>query len=429
MSTVDQTHRISRRRLLTVAVLVLGAGALAYWVIETQLAARSRLDRVKAALDADEPAVARRLADEYLASRPRNAEAHFRAAQAARRCGDVRGAETQLDEAAKLDWDASAIEVERALIRAQSGDLRSAEHILAQRLREDHPDNRHILAVLVPALMAEFRWIEASAAAEKWTDLQPQSARAWAYRGEIFERLRKRNEAVTALRRASELDPSDRRSRFGLARMLLETKQSPAEAAGHLEWLREVDPDNSAVIVQLAVCREAQGQVDEAEAMLDRVIAQRSQDAKAYYHRGRLELNRGRAAAAIPFLRRADELDPGDTENLYSLFLCLQQVGTPAEAHAAEERWKRNAADLKQVAELARAIAANPHDADLRREMGEIFLRNGRERDGVRWLESALREQPDHKPSHRLLAAHYERAGQADLAARHKSLAEPPTGP
>src|SRR5262249_44966970 len=134
-----------------------------------------------------------------------------------------------------------------------------------------------------------------------WTDLQPNSARAWAYRGEILERLRKRNDAVTALRRAAELDPSDRRSRFGLARMLLETKQSPAEAAEHLEWLRAMDPENLAVVVQLSVCREAQGRVDEAEAMLDRVIAQRARDPKAYYHRGRLELNRGRPGAAIPF--------------------------------------------------------------------------------------------------------------------------------
>ncbi|HKA06416.1 MAG TPA: tetratricopeptide repeat protein [Gemmataceae bacterium] len=429
MATAIQAFRFSRRRWLTIAVLIVAAAALTYWVIESQLAAQSRMDRVKAALDADEPAVARRLADEYLASRPRSAEAHFRAAQAARRCGDVRGAESHLDDAAKFNWDQSAIEVERALIRAQSGDLRSAEQILVQRFSEDHPDNRYILAVLVPALMAEFRWIEANAAAAKWTDLQPQSARAWSYRGEILERLRKKNDAVTALRRATELDPSDRRSRFALARMLLETKQSAAEAAGHLDWLHEVDPENVAVVVELAVCREAQGRVDEAEVMLDRVIAQRTQGSKAYYHRGRLELNRGRAAAALPFLRRADDLDPGDTEVLYSLFLCLQQVGTPAEARAAEERWKRSDEDLKQVAELARAIAANPHEPDLRREMGEIFLRNGRERDGVRWLESALRERPDHKPSHRLLADHYERAGQADLAAHHRSLAEPPVGP
>jgi Flp pilus assembly protein TadD len=48
--------------------------------------------------------------------------------------------------------------------------------------------------------------------------------------------------------------------------------------------------------------------------------------------------------------------------------------------------------------------------------MGELFLRNGREQDGLRWLRSALREQPDHGPTRQALAAYYERKGQTDRA-------------
>jgi Flp pilus assembly protein TadD len=74
---------------------------------------------------------------------------------------------------------------------------------------------------------------------------------------------------------------------------------------------------------------------------------------------------------------------------------------------------------LKRAAELARAISASPHDPELRREIGELFLRNGRETEGVRWLESALRARPDHAPTHKVLAAYYERIGRPDLARQH----------
>ena len=166
--------------------------------------------------------------------------------------------------------------------------------------------------------------------------------------------------------------------------------------------------ERRAAAVLLGVCRELQGQPEQAIALLDKAIAASPRDAKAYYHRGRLDLHRGESATALPFLRRAAELDPSDPEILYSLVLCLKAAGTPDEARAAEEHWKRCEEDLKRVALLGRLIAVSPHDPDLRREMGELFLRNGRDADGLRWLESALRERPDHAATHRVLADYYE---------------------
>src|SRR5205807_1352989 len=153
---------------------------------------------------------------------------------------------------------------------------------------------------------------------------------------------------------------------FSLARLLLETRQSPDEAAGHLEWLTAADPADTAARIELAACREAQGRSDEAATILDRVIAG-SDDAKALHYRGRLEMNRGRPAAALPFLRRAAAAAPGEVELLYSLFVCLQQTGAAEEARAVEERWQRVTADATRVAELGRAISASPQDPDLRR--------------------------------------------------------------
>ena len=49
-------------------------------------------------------------------------------------------------------------------------------------------------------------------------------------------------------------------------------------------------------------------------------------------------------------------------------------------------------------------------------ETGTLLLRNGREQEGVRWLISALRNDPLYRPAHKALADHYERLGKRDLA-------------
>ncbi|MBO0700574.1 MAG: tetratricopeptide repeat protein, partial [Zavarzinella sp.] len=95
---------------------LIGAGARAVW---THMAARADLARAKAALDADDVKAARDILDRCLLNSPNNAGAHFRMAQAARRAGDVRSAEDHLDRAEALGWDPGAIELERAVARAQ----------------------------------------------------------------------------------------------------------------------------------------------------------------------------------------------------------------------------------------------------------------------------------------------------------------------
>jgi tetratricopeptide (TPR) repeat protein len=407
--------------LAVLLAILLGVGGWTAWVHGS---AWAELRRGRADIDGD-PAAARAHLEWCLETWPNSAEAHFLAGQAARLSGELPAARRHLDTAARLGWDATAVEVEQALVEVQDGHLDRVEPVLMSALANGYPDARHIVAILVPAYMAAFRWPEADVACERWAGLEPGSALAWAARGEILERLRKLDPAVAAYRRAVELAPDDRAARLNLARLLIETKHLTGEPEEHLERLATADPDNPAVGVYLAVCREAQGKVDEAAALLDRVTAANPRDPKAFHYRGRIELNRGRPAAALGYLRRAAELDRSDPEVLYTLFQCVQQTGTPEEVRAAEGRWKQANADLKRVSELGRRIAAAPHDADLRCEIGELFLRHGRDTDGLRWLESALRERADHAGTHRALAAYYARVGRPDLAARHGDFGGP----
>ena len=388
----------TRRGRVVLVVIGLGLVGMAIGFGWPHLSALSNLQQAKTSIESD-PAAARDYLDKCLATWPNSSEAHFLAARAARKCGDLGEAARHLEEAARLGWADSEVATEHARIQAEF-------------------DN---LAAHAGAFMAEFRWPEAEAVISRWIELQPGSPTAWMYRGQILERLRRLSSAVDAFREAVRLAPEDKRAEFDLARLLLETRQAPEEAAEHLERLNRVDLNNPRILVQLAACREMQGRTDEAVALLDEVLAAHPSDPRASYFRGRLELNRGKPALAVGYLRRAAEFDPSDRENLYALLLALNAVGTRDEIQAAEDRWNRCDADLRRVAELGRAIAASPDDPELRREIGELFLRNGRDQDGVRWLNSALLKRPNHAPTHRLLADYYQRTGQPVLAAHHRS--------
>lgn len=417
------SHSTSRSRRLIRVVVLIGLLGVAGWQLFVHVSAWVHLNRGKAALLRDDPADARRHLEQCLQTWPRSGEAHFFAGEAARRCGDLEAAVDHLKVAADRGWAADAIALERALVRAQEGQLVDVESGLLRDLAQHHPKSAQILAVLVPAYYTQFRIVEAGEWSARWVELEPDSIKAWELRAELMERLRRRDETIDALRQIIRLNPDHANARLTLARLLVGTHQAVEEAAGHLAWLMEHDPNNPLVLVQLAICRDAQGQTDEAIALLDKVIAKYPPDARAFHHRGRIELNLGRADAALPLLQRAADLDRSEPAILYSLLLCLQRVGTPEQIRETEARLRQCETDLKRVTELSVAVSRSPYNPDLRREMGELFLRNGREDEGLRWLQSALALQPKHQPTHRVLADYYEKVKRPDLAARHRTLA------
>lgn len=420
--TIPSTHTSTRRwRRPAGFALALALVGVVGWQVWVHVSAWNALKEGRAALARDDPESARPHLARCLETWPQSAEANFLAAQAARRCGDLSAAEKHLKVAAQFGYGADDIEVEYALIKAESGHFAEAESALLHHLQNGHREGPQILEVIVPVYMAQFQWSKVDALGAKWIELRPESAKAWKTYAEIQERLRKTNAAVDALRRVVELAPEDRKARLDLARLLLETRQSPDEAAKHAEWAVQADPRDATALVQLAACREAQSRTEEAIAILDRVIAEFPPNSTAYHIRGRMELSRN-AEAALPFLRRAAELDRSNPDVLYSLFLCLQRAGTPEQAAEAEKQWRRSFDDLRRARELGRLISASPHDPELRREMGELFLRNGRDAEGLRWLESALRENPAHIPTHRVLAEYYDRIGQPERAGYHRSF-------
>src|SRR5262249_14461286 len=158
----------------------------------------------------------------------------------------------------------------------------------------------------------------------------------------------------------------------------------------------------------------------EAESIRQNRGVNHQEDRRVLREGGKLALLLEKPQEAEEFLRRALTADPYEPDAVYAYSQALHQLGRLEEANQYEQKHAAIQADLRRLDELGQQAAANPRDPELRYEMGVIFLRNGRELDGVGWLKTALKIDPRHSATHQALADYFERKGMKREAAEHR---------
>jgi tetratricopeptide (TPR) repeat protein len=353
---------------------------------------------------------------------PDSSAVHLLAARAARKAGAFDDTERFLRRCRELGGDDEAVTLEHLLLRVQRGRLAEVERQLAARVLQGHPDSVLILEVLTVAYLHTYQLVAAQECLRRWLELEPDRLEAWLLRARVFERLNNATEALASYRRVVELDPDNDDARLQMAGHLANGNEVQ-EALAQFEYLRRNQGDTPSVLKGLACCRRALNQPEEARRLLEAVLAENPRDWRALGERGRLALQYESAAEAEKWFRQAVAVAPHESDVNYSLYQCLEQLGKHQEAAEVLAQLKRVETDLARIADLSSAIARTPHDAALRCEAGTILLRNGLESEGLRWLESALGEDPAHAATHQAFADYYERVGDSERAAQHRWLA------
>jgi tetratricopeptide (TPR) repeat protein len=344
------------------------------------------------------------------------------AGRAARQAGHLPEAAEHFRKCRALVGQNDALDVEYELLQVQQGDLQSARPLLERLLALDHPESVHILEVLTPAYLQAYQLADALKCIRRWLEREPESLEAWHYRAQLYRRLQAGSELVASYRRILELDPADESIRLQLAEQLLQARQ-PQEALVEYQRLGPQLRTTPAVLVGMAACQSALRQVEEGRQLLDQALAADPQNAPALAERGRLALAYESPTAAEPWLRRAFAQQPADHDVLYALCQCLQALGKNEEAAALQARLKVLEGDLVHLREILRQVAASPRDPEPRFQAGQIFLRNGKDEEGLRWLKSALTVDGHHAATKRALAEYYERHGDAQHALEHRQRA------
>jgi tetratricopeptide (TPR) repeat protein len=414
------------RWALVPALLALAAfGAYHGW---RHVQAGRALRQARSALDRRDYDAARGRLQRCLEAWPDSVEVCLLAARAAGLAGDAAEAQQLLGRCEQLHAPHDAVVLERALLRARGGGLGGVETYLWSLVRRDHPDTPLILEVLVQGYWHTYCIPQALGTTNELLRRRPDDALALYWRGLARERLLWVAQAIADYERVLDLDPQHDLARGRLAEALLNAGRVD-EARRHYEQLWRRQPDDPAVIFGLGCCGSESGQFAQAAELFERLLAANPQNPRALTERGRVALLQGKPAEAEGWLRRAVAAAPLDQSANDALAQCLDRLGRRAEAKQLQDKARRLDEDRVRLNEVIRKTVQAPHDPGLRYQAGSYFLRLGLKDEGLRWLASALQEDPGHRETHRLLAEYHEHNGNPELAASHRRLAQAESKP
>jgi Tfp pilus assembly protein PilF len=413
--------KLRRRPILSLLLLTWLAGVgWATYKGAQRLRNRHHFSAAKRALEDRDFQAARAHLAICLQIEPDSAPAHFLAARTARRAGDLGAAAEHLFRCQKLNGVTDDTALEWALLQAQSGHLFEVQDYLQQHLREDSADALLIMEVLSWEYMWGLRLAEARVLLDLWLKKRPDDFDALVRRGWVAERLSDHDTAQSVYAQAVALRPDSDSIRLRLAEIIL--VKEPKAALEHLHYLRQRQPDNPDVALVLARCQRQLGEFEEARQLLDDLLAKQARNPRALSERGLLALETKDWDRSEKLLRQAVAQDPHDLQINYNLYLCLERLGKKEQAQEYLTKTNEIKADLKRISDLVHDVMVKPHDPSLRHEVGMMFLRLGFPEEGLRWLGTALKEDPGYRPTHKALVEYYERTDMKDLAAPHRQL-------
>lgn len=410
--------------ILLLTTLGVGAGCLLVyppWNRPPSSEADGQLQLARQALARHDPEQARALLVQYLQIRPADAEAHFLLAQACRLIEDLGAWSMHLKRAGVLGWPARNLALERLLQKVQSGDHQVFEPLL-EGLRTGAVAEGEVCEAVVRGHLETHHLPAALAWIERWQRRYPDDPRPLAYRGRIQELNRDPEAAVAEYRKALELQPDLPMAlvRLGATYLVL---QQPDEALRCYQARLAQAPDDLTALFGVAASLCSLGRLEEAQLPLEQLLAQCPDHAGALFLRGKAELAAGNAAEALSWLKKAEAVAPAETDLTYTISQALRQLQRDWEAQQYEARHLELSGGLKQLEKLRQSILRDPDNLQLHHEAGALCLRLGRDDEASRWFQGVLRLDPDHQPTHQLLADYYRIKGDRQREEIHRQRA------
>ncbi len=432
--TAPRSARFGRRLLrliLALAILTLFAACatgLGFRVWFTR-----QLDHARTELARGHNAAAVRYLQKCQRYRPDDREVLLLSSRAARKSGATDEAEFLLDRATLLYGDDPELVTERLYLRVSRGEIESVGVTVLARIREGGTDTALAREALITGLVTRFRWTEATKHLNDWLAIDPQATAALLLRGKLEEQRLAFGPAKETYQAIVDRDPEHDEARLRLTTLLLADRRGN-EALPHLEILRQRLPDLPEVMVQWSRALASVGRVEESRTALLQCLEKHPNFAPALAERGSQLLVEGDEPEAERFLAKAVALDPGNVvaRNQYSL--ALSRNNKRDLAAREEESIAALKTDLDRIGDLISGpLQARPNDPQVHYDIAQIALRSGQVREALQWFTSAIRVDPNHTPTHRVLATLYHELDNPVLAARHRALAQrggtPPAKP
>jgi tetratricopeptide (TPR) repeat protein len=350
---------------------------------------------------------------------PLDAETSFLLARTCRRSDDLLSWQTYLHRAEALQWSKEDLRLEQLLMAVQSGGNPQAEQNVLALLDKPRGDETLLVEALVKGYLETFRLRDALTWANSWHERHPDDPLPWLYRGRVSEVSQRPGSAINDYTQALTLQPDLAEAHLSLAGMQM-VRNRFGEALEHYQAYLEKRPNGAGGLVGAANCQLALGHPEKARPLLDTLLARYPDNAAGLFLRAKLEVSEGRPAEALKWLEQADARSPNETDITYTFVLVYRQLGQPEKAKQYERKVNDLRAQLARVDGLKKQVLSEPANAALRHQVGALCLQVGKQDEAVRWLESVLTLDPDHRATHKLLADYYHAHGDEARAAYHR---------
>lgn len=344
-----------------------------------------------------------------------------------RRAGLLDKAVECLERAQQFGASAGDVRREKVLVLFQSGRIDQATPLVEDLLAEpmDNETAEEVYDSLVQGYLSEYRLNDARTCLEYWLQWQPRCVKALLCRAELFEFVEDSTREEADLRLAISIVPDEFEAHLRLGGVLLKQRRVD-HALAEYRWCIQRKPDSGPALIGVGSCQRQMGNLEEARAVLVAAAKYKLEpedEAALLSEQAQIDLLEKHTDSAIAALTRAVELSPTNAANHYVLGAALSKSGRRDDAEREMERWRELEKHLNRLYDLAREIVANPHDAELRFEIGVLLCKQGKEQESFAWLTSALRCDPNHRGAHKAMAEHFERCHQPEDAEKHRELA------
>jgi predicted Zn-dependent protease len=182
---------------------------------------------------------------------------------------------------------------------------------------------------------------------QKLQEVAPGSVWMHLTAGDLYESQGHYDLAVGEYRAVQALDPGRAGVHFRLGRVLLSRSQATnsaednAAAAKEFEQELTLDPTNANAAYELGEIYRKSGERDKAKQLFETALRNYPDFEEAQVGLGRALLALGKPDEALPHLRKALSLNPGDEVCLYQLFQAHKALGEIAEEQKALAEFHR----------------------------------------------------------------------------------------
>ncbi len=336
---------------------------------------------------------------------------------------DPRQTVESIEQAKRLGFDRSALEVLVGIHQARLRRLDVAEPILRAAFARNSEPRDLVARELASIYLATYRFPYAAPAIERYRELAPNDPRPYLWNNEINSR----SGASPAIlirnyRAALERDPNLDKARLGLAEQLSKDQRFDEAEQEYRTYLKR-NPRDVSALVGLGRNAFQNGDIAGATHEFEAALAIDPDRRDALKELAQLDLRFGRFDQARRRLERLSRLDPYDHEVSYTYAQALRLSGHLDQARIESERAARLRKEHEQIVQLRFSIVKDPNDVKARYQVARWMFEHGHADEGLKWAREILRADPHHSGIHQMLASYYAAHGDPGLANYHRTMA------